>query len=101
MEASRLRWLWSGWTVAAAAVLAVVGVLWGTHALQAQVQAQAERGATASARIIVALVVARNIDAEDVETLEVSAAEQTDMDDDIDELRRNDQVVDLDVWSLS
>jgi diguanylate cyclase (GGDEF)-like protein len=98
---SPLRRLGSGPVLAAVAVIAVVAAVWGAHALQAQVQARAVRGATASARIIVSLVVARNISAEDVESLEVSMTEQTDMDDDVTELRDNGQIVDLDVWALA
>jgi len=98
VKSSRLG---SGPAVAAVGVIVVLAVLWGAHALQSEVQARAVRGATASARIIVSLVVARNIRTEDVEELDVTRAEQTDMDEDLTELRRNGQVVDLDVWSLA
>jgi diguanylate cyclase (GGDEF)-like protein len=79
----------------------VLAALSGAHALREQVQTRAERGATASARIIVSLVVARNIRHQDVVDHHTPAGEASDMEDDIDELRRHSQIVDLDVWSLA
>jgi diguanylate cyclase (GGDEF)-like protein len=98
---SRLRWLGSGRVLAALGLLAVLAALLGAHAVQAQVQTRAVRGATASARIIVSLVVSRNIRHQDIAGHNTPAGETSDMDDDIAELRHNSQIVDLDVWSLA
>jgi diguanylate cyclase (GGDEF)-like protein len=98
---TRLRWLGSGRALTALGLLAVLAALVGAHVLQQEVQNRAIRGATASARIIVSLVVARNIRHQDIAGHNTPSDETSDMNDDIDELRRNGQIADLDVWSLA
>jgi diguanylate cyclase (GGDEF)-like protein len=97
---SRLRWMISWPAMTALGLVAVVAALIGAHALQEQVQARAVRGAVASARIVVALVVSRNITERDIVTLSIPSAEQTDMDDDVALMRKAGQIVDLYVWSM-
>jgi diguanylate cyclase (GGDEF)-like protein len=101
VTSSRLRSPASGPALAAFGLIAVLAALTGAHALQAQVQARAERGATASARIIVSLVVARNIGTDEITELSLSVAGHTDMDDDVALLREHGQMLSLDVWSLT
>ena len=85
--------------MSALGVVAVLVALTGAHALQDQVQARAERGAVASARIVVALVVSRNISDSDIRSVSVPMDEQLDMDADLAELRLTDEIDDLKVWS--
>jgi diguanylate cyclase (GGDEF)-like protein len=97
----RLRWLGSGPALAGYGLIAIIAALSGAHALQSEVQARAESGAVASARIIVSLVVARNIGADEIAELSLTVAQRADMDEDVAVLRATSQVVDVDVWSLA
>jgi diguanylate cyclase (GGDEF)-like protein len=101
VKGSRLRRLFSWHAALALGLIAVCAALTGAHALQQQVEARALRGAVASARIIVSLVVARNITDADVDAAGVPPEEQADMDADLAVLRSKDQLTDLTVWSLA
>jgi diguanylate cyclase (GGDEF)-like protein len=101
VKASRLRRLFSWRAAMALGLIAVCAALTGAHALQQQVEARAMRGATAGARIIVSLVVARNITDSDIRALRVPSVEQQDMDADLAVLRDKGQLAGLTVWSLA
>jgi diguanylate cyclase (GGDEF)-like protein len=98
---SRFSWLFSWHAIAALGLVAVCAAVSGAHVLQQQVEARVIRGATDSARIIVSLVVARNITYRDIGTVSVPPVEQEDMDGDVAVLRDKNQLADLRVWSLA
>ena len=95
----RLQWLISWHAMLALGVIAALAALSGAHALQTQVEERAERGAIASARIVVTLVVSRNITHADIASASVPPDEQLDMDADVIALREKSQIAELTVWS--
>jgi diguanylate cyclase (GGDEF)-like protein len=101
VKRSRLGWLVSGRAMAAFGLIAVLAALTGAHTLRQQVEARAVLGATASARIIVSLVVARNITDSEINSAGTAGSVQIDMDEDVAELRGAGQLVDLEVWSMA
>jgi diguanylate cyclase (GGDEF)-like protein len=82
-------------------VVAALAALSGAHALQNQVKVGAERGAIASARIVVTLVVSRNITRSDIASGSFPPDEQLDMDGDVKAMRKRGQLTELTVWSLT
>jgi diguanylate cyclase (GGDEF)-like protein len=98
---SQLRRLVSWRVMAVLGFLAVIAAFAGAHALQAQVEVRATGGAIASARIIMSLVVARNVTHEDIVTAGFPAEKQADMDADLAALRERGQIADLKVWSMA
>ncbi|MDQ1627551.1 MAG: hypothetical protein QOI54_1295 [Actinomycetota bacterium] len=94
-----MRRLLSSWSVLMLSLLVLVGgVALARQHLQHQAEVRAGLGAVDTAHVIAALVVHRNLDADDFAQGDLTPAKRADMDADVAELFRQGRLAGLKVW---